>query len=32
MMKRYEIRPAPQEGGDGSEIDEPAEEAQAERS
>ena len=32
MMKRYEIRPRRRKAGDGSEMDEPAEEAQAERS
>jgi two-component system response regulator PilR (NtrC family) len=31
MMKRYEIRPRRRKAGDGTEIDEPAEEAQAER-
>jgi two-component system response regulator PilR (NtrC family) len=31
MMKRYEIRPRRRKAGDGSEMDEPAEEAQAER-
>ena len=32
MMKRYEIRPRRRKSGDGTEIEEPAEEAQAERS
>jgi two-component system response regulator PilR (NtrC family) len=31
MMKRYEIRPRRRKTGEGSEVDEPAEEAQAER-
>jgi len=31
MMKRYEIRPRRRKAGDGSEMDEPAEEAQAEK-
>ena len=32
MMKRYEIRPRRRKASDGTEVDEPAEEAQAERS